>query len=169
MSDFLELTTNSLLAKIAPQPDDQRRFIVLVGYVLVDEASKSDTPSVRVYLELDLRTYLEVQIGDVVWAEKAIPGQESSPTKLVINAAAKVNRVTTAARHVETEFLGGIIASSCLPTAASGSAVNVWINQDTVTATGCPPPGGGVLSRTAGGNSACFHTGVCVSDPILPY
>ena len=131
MSESFELTTNSLLAKIEPKPDDQRQFVILIGYVLVDESSRGDNPAVRVYPELDLRTYLEIQIRDVVWAEKAIPGQESSPTKLVINAAAKVNRVTTTARSVETEFLGGIIADNYLPTAAAGVTINV-----------CDQPGG---------------------------
>ena len=118
MSDSFELTTNPLLAKLAPQPDDQRRFIILIGYVLVDESSQGEHPAARVYLDLDLRTYLEVQIRDVVWAEQAIPGQESSPTKLVLDATAQVDRVTTAARRVETEFLSGIIAADYLPTAA---------------------------------------------------
>jgi hypothetical protein len=162
MSEFRELTTNPLLAKIAPQPDDQRQFIILIGYVLVDESSQGEDPTVRVYPELDLHTYLEVQIRDVVWAEKAIPGQESSPTMLVINAAAKVNRVTTTKR-VETEFLGGIIAASFLPTAASGAAVNVCGNQDDVRLhPDCPTPrpGGGALVRIEIGHATIHQTGV---------
>lgn len=165
MSKFFELTTNSLLVKIAPQPDDQRRFIILIGYVLADDSSQVENPTVRVYPDLDLCTYLEVQIRDVVWAEKAIPGQESSPTKLVLNAAAKVNRVTTAARHVETEFLGGRIAAGFLPTAAPGAPVNLSSNQDDLTAqpdchTPVPVPPVRAVAHTG-----VIQTGVCVADP----
>jgi len=156
MSESSELTTNPLLAKIAPQPDDQRQFIILIGYVLVDESSRGEHPTVRVYPGLDLRTYLEVQKGDVVWAEKAIPGQESSPTKLVINAAAKVNRATTTKR-VETGFLGGIIAASFLPTAASGACVKAGGSLDeVVNQPDCIKPISGIfLNKDAGTPTGC--------------
>ncbi len=155
MSESLELTTNPVLAKIAPQPDDQRQFIILIGYVLVNESRRGEHPTVRVYPGLDLRTYLEVQRGDVVWAEKAIPGQESSPTKLVINAAAKVIRATT--KRVETGFLGGIIAASFLPTAASRVFVNAVGNLEEVfNQPDCIKSlAGSFLSRDAGTPTGC--------------
>ncbi len=162
MSELSDLTTNPLLAKLAPQPDDQRQFIILIGYVLVNPSSPGEQPTVRVYPQLDLRTYLEVPIRDVVWAEKAIPGQESSPTKLVINAAALVSRATTTKR-VETGFLGGIIAASLLPTAAAGSRVNVCGNEDEVRMhPDCikPGPGGFAISRDIPPPTGCYPSSI---------
>lgn len=159
MSESFELTTNPLLAKLAPQPDDQRRYIILVGYVLVDGSSQGEHPTARVYAGLDLRTYLEVPVREVVWAEKAIPGQESSPTKLVINAAARVSRVTTTKR-VETDFLGGIIASSFLRAAASGTFINVGGDQDLVeNHPDCIKPGtGGSIHIDVPPPTVCYYT-----------
>jgi hypothetical protein len=164
MSALLELSRNPLLEKINPHPDDQRRFLVLVGYI--NSATKE---TVTVYPELDLRSYLEIPTDEIAWAEKAIPGQVSSPTKLVINAAAKVNRVTTKARHVEAGFLSGMIASTCLTTSASGATVKVVIENNPLTPTvACPPPPGQAVAKGSGGTSNCRLTGVCISDPALP-
>ena len=102
-----ELKTNPLLTEIAPQPNDQRQFVILIGYVLIDESSQGENTTARVYPVLDLRTYLEIRIDDLVYHEKAIPGQETSPTKLVMKPSAEVKRVTTTKRPVEAEFLSG--------------------------------------------------------------
>src|SRR3954467_330681 len=104
MPDDLDLTTNPLFEAIKPQPDDQRKFLILIGYV-----AGTAKEIVTIYEDLDLSTYLEVPESAIIWAEKAIPGQESSPTKLVIEANAKVNRVTTAGRKVEAGYLSGLI------------------------------------------------------------
>ena len=91
MPNALDLTTNPLFETIKPQPDDQRKYLILIGYV-----AGTTKEIVTVYEDLDLSTYLEIPQSAIIWAEKAIPGQDSSPTKLVIEATAKVNRVTTA-------------------------------------------------------------------------
>jgi len=159
---LLELSNNPLLEAIKPQPDDQRQFLVLLGYI---SATTPDT--VSVYPDLDLRTYLQIPRGEIVWAEKAIPGQQSSPTKLVINAAAKVNRVTS--RNVEAVFLSGMIASSCLPTSAAGVSVKVLVEKEVVPTTPtCPGGPGQHISRGSGAPSNCRLTGVCVSDGNVP-
>ena len=106
MPNAVDLTTNPLFDRIKPQPDDQRKYFILIGYV-----AGTTKEIVTVYEDLDLSTYLEIPEPAIIWAEKAIPGQVSSPTKLVIEANAKVNRVTTAARKVEAGFLSGLIAS----------------------------------------------------------
>lgn len=51
MNVLLELSNNPLLEAIKPQPDDQRQFLVLLGYI---SATTHDT--VTVYPDLDLRT-----------------------------------------------------------------------------------------------------------------
>ena len=164
MAVLLELSNNPLFEAIKPQPDDQRQFLVLIGYISATIAD--DT--VTVYPELDLRSYLEIPRDAIVWAEKAIPGQESSPTKLVINAAARVNRVTTAARKVEADFLGGMIASTCLPTSVAGVTVKVSVDADTLKSIPICPPQSHAVSKGSGGTSNCKLTGVCVSDPAYP-
>ena len=148
---------------IKPQLDDQRQFLVLPGYI-----SATTENTVTVYPELDLRSYLEIPRSEIIWAEKAIPGQESSPTKLVINATAKVNRVTTAARQVEVGFLSGMIASSCLPTSAAGVTFSVSVGKGAPTPTEpCPQPPGYAVARGTGGSSNCNVTGVCKTDGIV--
>jgi hypothetical protein len=151
-----ELKTNPLLTKIAPQPNDQRQFVILVGYVLIDESSQAENKIARVYPVLDLRTYLEIRINDLVYHEQTIPGQETSPTKLVMKPSAKVKRVTTTVRPVEAEFLSGSIAARYLPTAASGASANITIDQDTYTPYCKGPPVHGHPS------TAVWQSGVCV-------
>ncbi len=80
----------------------------------------------------------------------------------MINAAAKVNRATTT-KGVETGFLGGIIAASFLPTAASGACVNVFGNQDdVVNQPDCIKP----ISEIHLSNDAGTPTGCQTSVPI---
>ena len=100
MPNLLDLTTNPLFQKIQPQPDDHRKYLVLIGYV----AGKAND-LVTVYEDLDLCTYLEIPEKAIIWAEKAIPGQESSPTKLVIEASAKVNRLLEYLEPREREII----------------------------------------------------------------
>ena len=163
MPDFLDLTTNPLLQKIKPQPDDHRKYLILLGYVggTVNEI-------VTVYEDLDLCTYLEIPQSAIVWAEKAIPGQESSPTKLVIEATARVNRVTTAGRKVEAGYLSGLIASTYLTKAVRGVTIEMQIDGQTgVASSTCSGP---VLNQpraaSTHGTSNCHVSGFCVSDPI---
>jgi hypothetical protein len=163
MPDFLDLTTNPLFQTIKPQPDDQRKYLILVGYV-----AGTINKIVTVYENLDLCTYLEIPQSAIVWAEKAIPGQESSPTKLVIEATAKVNRVTTAGREVEAGYLSGLIASTYLTKAVPGVTIDMQIDRQTgVASSTCSGP---VLNQpralSTHGTSNCHVSGVCVSDPI---
>lgn len=162
MPDYLELTTNPLFESLKPQADDQRKYLVLIGYVagIVNEI-------VTVYESLDLCTYLEIPRAAIVWAEKAIPSQECSPTKLVIEATAKVNRVTTAARKIEAGFLSGLIASTFLTKAARGVTIDIQIDgQTAVAGPGCPGRFAHQTHAEPLGTSHCFLSGFCVSDPV---
>jgi hypothetical protein len=162
MPNPIDLTTNPLLEAIKPQPDDERKFLVLNGYV-----AGTTKEIVTVYEDLNLSTYLEIPLSAIIWAEKEIPGQESSPTKLVIEATAKVNRVTTAGRKVEAGYLSGLIASRYLTKAARGVTIDVQIDAQTgVASSSCTGP---VLRQPRGstiGTSNCHVSGFCVSDPF---
>jgi hypothetical protein len=164
MNGLLDLSNNPLFDVLKPKPDDQRRFLILVGYI---SATAGDT--VTVYPNLDLTSYLEIPRSEIAWAEKAIPGQECSPTKLVINGDAKVNRVTTAARRVEAGFLSGMITARSLPTSAGGVTINVSVDESTTFSAGstCPTTGH-ATSKGSGPSSACRFTGLCVSDLAYP-
>lgn len=161
MNVSMDLSSSPLLDAIMPQPDDQRRFLILLGYI-----KASTDQIVTVYPELDLSTYIEIPRGEIVWAEKAVPGLVSSPTKLVINAATPVKRITTTGRKVEVGFLSGMIASSCLPTSVAGVSINVSVDKDlTPEHPQCPGQSGGATSKgTGGASSNCKLTGVCISD-----
>jgi hypothetical protein len=165
MSDedrVLDLATNPLLKVIKPTPVDDRRFLVLHGYI-----SEVTEDTVTVYLELDLRSYLEIPRGKIEWAEKAIPVQDSSPTKLVINADAKVTRHTNTNGTKKTEegFLRGMITSENLHTSAPGVQVNVSVVPEPFEfAPACPGGGGYATAKGAAGGSACRVTGVCKTD-----
>jgi len=162
MPDDLDLTTNPLFEAIKPQPDDQRKFLILIGYV-----AGTTKEIVTVYEDLDLSTYLEIPVSAIVWAEKAIPGQDSSPTKLVIEANARVNRVTTAARKVEAGFLSGLIASSYLTKAVRGVTIDLQIDAQTgVASSTCSGPIVNQPRALRLGTSNCHVSGFCVSDPI---
>ena len=163
MPNPLDLTTNPLLETINPQPDDQRKFLVLIGYV-----AGTTKEIVTVYEDLDLSTYLEIPESAVIWAEKAIPGQESSPTKLVIEANAKVNRVTTAGRKVEAGYLSGMIASTYLTKAVRGVTIDVQVDGQTgVSTPTCTGPVVNLPRALSGhGTSNCHVSGVCVSEPL---
>ena len=163
MPNAVDLTTNPLFERIKPQPDDQRKYFILIGYV-----AGTTKEIVTVYEDLDLSTYLEIPESAIIWAEKAIPGQDSSPTKLVIEATAKVNRVTTTSRKVEAGFLSGLIASTYLTKAVRGVTIDVQIDGQTgVASSTCTGP---VLNQpraaSTHGTSNCHVSGFCVSDPL---
>src|SRR5262245_58526009 len=122
MSDSQDLHPNPLFDVIKPLVDDPRQFTVMTGYI-----AEVTQDLVKVYPTLDLSCYLEISRGDIVWAEKAVPGQKSSPTKLVIKGSASVRRTVIAARKVEEGYLSGMITSRNLAAAAPGVTVEVKI------------------------------------------
>lgn len=165
MSDTPKLSTNPLFDVIKPEVDDQRQFTVMTGYV----AAVTDD-LVKVYPTLDLSTYLEIPRADIVWAEPEVPGQHSSPTKLVIKGTANSRRIVSARRNVEEGFLTGLIASKNLSTAVPCVTVEVKLTPEAGPG-GCPPPPTHVETRSVrpgtDARTHCFATGVCFSDAGL--
>jgi hypothetical protein len=111
----MQLTTNPILSEIQPQPGDQRRYVILLGYVgdVTDEF-------VVVYPTLDLRTHYKIPRTAILFAEPLVAGQDTSPTKLVVDATAKVDLVKIYIRSVEAGFLSGPVALSLLASAKPG-------------------------------------------------
>ncbi len=163
MNGSMDLSISPLFEAIQPKTDDQRKFLVLLGYI---RATTDQT--VTFYPDLDLRTYLEIPRGEIVWAEKAVPGQQASATKLVINANAQVRRVTTTARQVEVGFLSGMISSSCLPTSAAGLSLKVTLDEAFNTGSQCNHRSSVAISKGTGGSTNLWQTSVCIDDgPII--
>jgi len=127
----VQLSTNPVITAIAPEPLDYRHYSVVVGYV--GEVS-SDT--VQVYPQLDLRTYFQIPRTAIVFAEPVNSDQQSSPTKLVVDATAQIDVVKVNSRSIEAGFLAGSIAASNLGAARA----QVWDETN-------PPP---QVAATAG-------------------
>lgn len=119
----VEVRTNPVLAEVEPaQPYDPRRYAIMVGYIGVVTDNV-----VQVYPQLDLGTYFKLPRKAIVFAEPAVPGQKSSPTKLVVDASARVLVVKFSVRSIEAGFLSGSIAAShlgsALPYGSAGTEI----------------------------------------------
>ena len=93
-----------LVKKLVPDPDDPPDTVVLVGYL----GSSSKQGFVRIYLDLNFLTYYELLASDVLHAEKVDPHHEDAPTKIIVDATAKLNLV----QILEASFLQGSIAAA---------------------------------------------------------
>jgi hypothetical protein len=123
-----EITINPVIAQLKPQPQplDQRHFVVLTGFI-----GEVTADQIKVYPELDLRTYYTIDRKGLVFSEPADPGLASGPTKLVVEASTKVVFTQVNVRNTEAQFLGGAIATSNLST-LKPSPPPVWPVPTTV-------------------------------------
>jgi hypothetical protein len=155
-----DLTIHPLLAKLDPQPDDQRRFITIYGYI----GPSPREGVITLYTELDLSSYLEICKDDILSAEPAVPGQCSSPTKLLVTASAQVTRVRNTRTEVALDYLSGPISGALLPKASPGPAGDLRFKFEVAS------PGflcGGTGSPNGPHPSSnCVRSGACLSDPI---
>jgi hypothetical protein len=154
--DEVSLTVNPLIEMIDPQPDDQRSFTIMIGYI----GEVTDT-NVRVYPKLDLRHYVNIPKDGIKAVEKVFPDQETSPSKIVIDASAKVDLV----RNIEAGFLFGPIVDVNLGLAGAGAGAGVGLKRRpggpaTIDPCGPIPDGGGLPPST------CNHPHACASDAI---
>jgi hypothetical protein len=107
-----KLTTHPVISHVNPKPGDQRRYVILSGYV--GEVTKD---YVQVYPELDLRTYFRIPISAIAWCEPVIPSREASPTRLVVDANTEHTLHESQSGSIEQRFLSGSIAASNLGSA----------------------------------------------------
>ncbi len=77
--------------------------IVVTGYL-----GAPDNNVIRIYLDLSLSAYLEVQADKVLYAEKFDPSDETKPTKILVASDAPLKLVRT----VEASFVKGLIVST---------------------------------------------------------
>jgi hypothetical protein len=112
-----DLTVNPVIAQLRPQPQplDQRHYVVLTGFI-----GEVTADQIKVYPELDLRTYYTIDRKGLAFWEPAEPGLASGPTKLVVDATTKVVLTQVSVRNTEAQFLAGAIATSNLGTVKPG-------------------------------------------------
>jgi hypothetical protein len=154
-----DLSVHPLIAELNPQSDDQRRFVTIFGYI----GPSSTSGVITLYPSLDLRCYLEISVDDILFAEPAIPGQVSSPSKLILCATAQVTRVESTRDRTAVSLLSGKITEANLVTSAAGDAgggVSTEVaSRILVHDLGTTPAGPHPTSH-------CVHAGACTSDPI---
>jgi hypothetical protein len=159
------LSTNPVIDRIKPQPYDQRSYTELVGYVgTVD----TQAGTVQVYPQLDMRTYFIVRLDAIAFAEPVNPDQKSSPTKLVIDASAKIEVFKFYQRCHEAGFLCGAITAANLKSArADPSAAATSRSEVAPTGMTCP---GSEFDFGVGGPvppSKCGRP--CITDPLVVF
>jgi hypothetical protein len=137
---------NRLVEQVVRDPDNPPKTVVLLGFL----GASSKNGFVRIYPDLDFRTYYELPATAVLFAKQPDPSHEEEPTTIIIDATANVSSV----RVVEASFLAGTIASGYVSTTKGNAAL--WggpprgpccasghpatTRGDAVTRGGPPPP-----------------------------
>jgi len=137
--------THPIIEKLRPESHDHRTHVVLVGYI-----GKVTDDFIQVYPTLDLSVYYRIPEPrkHLISQEPALPGVESSPTRLVVDGSTKVHLVQS--RSIEASYLSGLIASGHLPGTTGGPSV---------------------MSKTPPKSQQLSPTTVCTQDwdPIFEY
>ncbi len=134
------LPLNPLVGKVVTDPDNPPEVVILVGYL--GAAGKDKPDSCRLYIDLYFRTYYELLIADVLYAEEPDAADPDKPSKIFVDASAKLTLV----QALDASFLQGIITSTYpiglpgLPGSPTpggiGSSCVPGVNPNTV---GCSP------------------------------
>jgi hypothetical protein len=154
-----DLRVHPLIAQLNPQPGDQRRFVILTGFI-----GEETDGLVRVYPGLDLGTYYEIPIDDIVYAESADPDQAARPTGIVLKASAQVRVVQVSNRTIEAGFLSGAIAEANLGAALRSMDGQIQ-DSDQARPEELTSPTGPVLPKPP--PTSCLFAGKCICDVEL--
>ncbi len=162
MSDpCIELPVHPLIAKLDPKPDDERHFVTILGYI--GPAPRKGV--ISLYPNLDLRSYLEIPVAEILFAEPAEPGLDSSPTKLIVNAEADMVHVDHSRSRIAVGFVAGPIAEANLRQAAPSH--NSTLSDPStlnLSARGCESI---MIKPRPHPVSRCLVNGACVSAPAF--
>src|SRR6185295_8441558 len=111
--DAVNLDTHPLVAKLGAESEEPPTPVVtFVGYI----GPSKNPDSVRLYTDLSFRTYYEIPRASI---RSNDPGaDEDSPTRVTVDADARIEVVQTERQSVEAAYLAGSIAGRYL-TAAS--------------------------------------------------
>ena len=75
---------------------------------------------IRLYLGLDFRDYAEIPASRILYTHPATPGDEESPTKVLIDGGAQLELVHIASATVAASFLQGGITEAHLESPGQG-------------------------------------------------
>ena len=101
-----DLTPHPLVSKLVPDPDNPPDIVMVEGYL---GESKRDG-RVRVYVDLDFRSYFEIEEADIVDHVPSDPSDASKPWNILIKGTAKLELVQVVV--VEASYLKGTITSA---------------------------------------------------------
>ena len=79
----VELKVNPILANLEIEEDDQRELVIIYGFI-----GRVSDDKIRFYQGLDLGSYFEISLDQIVYAEPLNNTEDSSMTKLVVFADA---------------------------------------------------------------------------------
>jgi hypothetical protein len=154
-----DLPVHPLIALLEPKPDDERRFIIILGYI----GPTSEDGIVAVYPDLDLRSHLEISRTDILCHEPVVPGLRFCATRLVINATAQITRVENSRCQSEAAMVSGRIADGHLAKATPGEDLVKMIEKEVISRTVIHEVS--TLRPNPHPTTHCTQTGGCTSDP----
>lgn len=130
-------TPNPIVKKVQEGAKEPGDALVVYGYL----GSPDDAGIVRIYLDLSLQAYFELEWTRVLHCDKVDPANETSPTKIVIDASESLKLVQT----YEASFLKGAIASAypIAPSVSTGLtplAPGFVCTHSYPIPSQCPPP-----------------------------
>jgi hypothetical protein len=104
----VDLTPDQMLTELLDEFGDLKDVVVLAGHL----GPSNRDGHVRLYPELDYRTYFEVPKTAILRRERLEPAPGGKPTRIVVDASAKLEVVQIVEQTIEASFLRGPIASA---------------------------------------------------------
>jgi hypothetical protein len=160
--DGVDLSINPVFSRIKPQPGDQRRFVIVVGYI-----GEVKDGLVRVYPTLSLGTYYEIPEEEIIFAEKVNPSQKSSPTGILLDARTRIRVVQASASEIESGFLAGAITAENLGSTRRAAVAGTDVPAPAVAVNVNCPVVAGPSPYPKPPSSSCWQGAVCASDPVF--
>jgi hypothetical protein len=114
-----DLAPDPLAAEVKPRPDTPSRAIYFTGQL--GESSK--TGNVRLYIDPEFRSWLEIAERDIVHREKLDDRFTSGGSMLWVKRSAGVGQGQLSAREMQQELLKGEIVRRYLPDAVTDEQI----------------------------------------------
>ena len=106
-SGQIETPTHKLVSSLLGETPPPYDSAVLIGFF---GPSQKDG-YVRLYVTLDLRSYYEISRDEIAYKEQVEPGNDNSPTRVLIKNASGLERKQILVVSPETSFVKGSVAS----------------------------------------------------------
>ena len=126
-----DLAPDRLAAEVKPRPDTPSRAIYFTGQL----GTSSRKGHVRLYMDPEFSSWLEIAEGDIVHREKLDDRFTSGGTMLWVKRNATVGQDELSAREMQEELLKGEIVRRYLPEAVTDEQIVVGFFTTMVCAT----------------------------------